>query len=170
MCLLAYSILILSWRIRYLRGRGVKQLIQFFILTVTLNFLGFTAYAHHKPSTKPSRVKKTLIKPFSVYSKKIVNNTTEMLVTPFDQSMAPAKNYVNHKKMVAKNIIWQKIKSNYNAYIINAGKTNTLRIPKIIHQIWLGSPLPEKYLRFQQSWKNIVHPYVNTNLQGKLKA
>ncbi len=27
-----------------------------------------------------------------------------------------------------------------------------LRIPKIIHQIWLGSPFPEKYRTFQQSW------------------
>ena len=30
-------------------------------------------------------------------------------------------------------------------------------IPKIIHQIWLGSPLPEKYKQFQQSWKK-YHP------------
>jgi inositol phosphorylceramide mannosyltransferase catalytic subunit len=30
-----------------------------------------------------------------------------------------------------------------------------LKIPKIIHQIWLGSELPEQYKEFQQSW--LVH-------------
>jgi mannosyltransferase OCH1-like enzyme len=30
-----------------------------------------------------------------------------------------------------------------------------LKIPKIIHQIWLGSPFPEKYKSFQHSW--IIH-------------
>lgn len=30
-------------------------------------------------------------------------------------------------------------------------------IPKIIHQIWLGSPFPEKYKKYQQSWKK-YHP------------
>ncbi len=31
------------------------------------------------------------------------------------------------------------------------------KIPKIIHQIWLGSPFPEKYKKFQESWKK-HHP------------
>jgi mannosyltransferase OCH1-like enzyme len=26
------------------------------------------------------------------------------------------------------------------------------RIPKVIHQIWLGSPFPEKYRRYQKTW------------------
>jgi len=30
-------------------------------------------------------------------------------------------------------------------------------IPRIIHQIWLGSPLPERYKKFQESWKKF-HP------------
>jgi mannosyltransferase OCH1-like enzyme len=30
-------------------------------------------------------------------------------------------------------------------------------IPKIIHQIWLGSPFPEKYKKFQKTWK-LHHP------------
>ena len=33
----------------------------------------------------------------------------------------------------------------------------TTKIPKIIHQIWLGSPLPEIYQRYQESWKH-HHP------------
>jgi mannosyltransferase OCH1-like enzyme len=32
-----------------------------------------------------------------------------------------------------------------------------VRIPKIIHQIWLGSPFPEKYRSWQESWKK-YHP------------
>jgi inositol phosphorylceramide mannosyltransferase catalytic subunit len=31
------------------------------------------------------------------------------------------------------------------------------RIPKIIHQIWLGSPVPERYAQWMQSWK-LHHP------------
>jgi inositol phosphorylceramide mannosyltransferase catalytic subunit len=34
---------------------------------------------------------------------------------------------------------------------------NQLRIPKIIHQIWLGCPFPEKYRAFQASW-TAMHP------------
>lgn len=30
-------------------------------------------------------------------------------------------------------------------------------IPRIIHQIWLGSPLPERYRQLQQTWKTL-HP------------
>lgn len=32
-------------------------------------------------------------------------------------------------------------------------QSKKLKIPKIIHQIWLGSPFPEKYKAFQESWK-----------------
>lgn len=35
--------------------------------------------------------------------------------------------------------------------------SSTLRIPKIIHQIWLGSPFPDKYRAWQQSWIH-YHP------------
>lgn len=33
----------------------------------------------------------------------------------------------------------------------------TPRIPKVIHQIWLGSPVPEKFKEFQESWQKL-HP------------
>jgi inositol phosphorylceramide mannosyltransferase catalytic subunit len=33
----------------------------------------------------------------------------------------------------------------------------TAKIPRIIHQIWLGSPFPEKYRAWQRSWKQ-YHP------------
>lgn len=34
---------------------------------------------------------------------------------------------------------------------------NTIKIPKKIHQIWLGSPLPEKFKYFTQTWQH-YHP------------
>ena len=34
----------------------------------------------------------------------------------------------------------------------NIKPAKALKIPKIIHQIWLGSEFPEKYKAFQQSW------------------
>ena len=32
-----------------------------------------------------------------------------------------------------------------------------LKIPKIIHQIWLGSPFPQEYKKYQESWQK-HHP------------
>ena len=34
----------------------------------------------------------------------------------------------------------------------HAQKEESLKIPKIIHQIWLGSPLPEEFKQLQNSW------------------
>jgi mannosyltransferase OCH1-like enzyme len=31
----------------------------------------------------------------------------------------------------------------------------TSRIPKVIHQIWLGSPLPDKYKEWQKTWQSL---------------
>jgi mannosyltransferase OCH1-like enzyme len=46
----------------------------------------------------------------------------------------------------------------YTNYIINDLQySDTPRIPKIIHQIWIGSPLPEKYLSLIASWQK-YHP------------
>ena len=45
--------------------------------------------------------------------------------------------------------------SNHPAKML--GRTQKNKIPKIIHQIWLGSPFPEKYRAFQTSWKQ-HHP------------
>jgi len=40
---------------------------------------------------------------------------------------------------------------------INIRPAATLRIPKIIHQIWIGKEVPEKFRVFQESWKK-YHP------------
>lgn len=34
----------------------------------------------------------------------------------------------------------------------NVVKQNELKIPKIFHYIWFGSPVPEEYARFRESW------------------
>lgn len=51
-----------------------------------------------------------------------------------------------------------KIRKLYDTYAVqNLGYISTPRIPKIIHQIWLGSPFPEKYIYFQNTWR-LHHP------------
>jgi mannosyltransferase OCH1-like enzyme len=47
--------------------------------------------------------------------------------------------------------VYEILKNQYEKYKNNQ-PTSHLKIPKIIHQIWLGSPFPEKYKNFQQSW------------------
>jgi len=47
---------------------------------------------------------------------------------------------------------WKKFKSLYDQHVINNLQYKEKRIPKIIHQIWLGSPLPKKYKKFQKTW------------------
>lgn len=48
---------------------------------------------------------------------------------------------------------WQKVHALYEEHILNNFEyALTPRIPKTIHQIWLGSPLPEKYYALQQTW------------------
>ncbi len=39
----------------------------------------------------------------------------------------------------------------------NVKVSEQLRIPKIIHQIWLGSEFPEQYKKYQESWR-FYHP------------
>jgi mannosyltransferase OCH1-like enzyme len=44
---------------------------------------------------------------------------------------------------------WKWLEQLYNRGL---SKKNRPKIPKIIHQIWLGGPLPEKYKEWQKSW------------------
>lgn len=46
----------------------------------------------------------------------------------------------------------------YERYPLNTQhKSSILKIPKIIHQIWLGSPVPPVYERYMKSWQE-KHP------------
>ncbi|MCX5921927.1 MAG: glycosyltransferase [Candidatus Dependentiae bacterium] len=52
---------------------------------------------------------------------------------------------------------WKNAKTLYDNYIANFNLSGQPRIPKIIHQIWVGSPLPEKYKSLIETWKK-NHP------------
>ncbi len=51
---------------------------------------------------------------------------------------------------------WKIVQKLYEKHL-REKPSNTPRIPKIIHQIWLGGPLPEKYYPLQKSWQE-KHP------------
>ncbi|MEJ5189648.1 glycosyltransferase [Treponema sp. J25] len=52
--------------------------------------------------------------------------------------------------------VWELAERRFNDFL-NQSLPITQRIPRIIHQIWLGSPVPEAYKTFMQSWK-LYHP------------
>lgn len=52
---------------------------------------------------------------------------------------------------------WSLIENSYQKYINNIDQESKLYIPKIIHQIWLGSPLPENLKILQKTWQQ-KHP------------
>lgn len=52
---------------------------------------------------------------------------------------------------------WQQVRRMYPREDFNRPVSGIGRIPKKIHQIWLGSPFPEKYRRIQQTWIDL-HP------------
>jgi mannosyltransferase OCH1-like enzyme len=76
------------------------------------------------------------------------------LVENFDQLIE--KSYGFNKQIYINSNEWQTAKCLYdNNYI---GDTmNTPKIPKKIHQIWLGSDLPDKFKKFTESWK-VLNP------------
>jgi len=76
----------------------------------------------------------------------------------FDLSMSKAnvhfeKCYTGKKQRHKQ---WVLLKKLYDQYLCSS-YSETPRIPKIIHQIWLGSPFPQKYLAWQKSWQE-KHP------------
>ena len=75
---------------------------------------------------------------------------------PFHAGMTSSQWY---KPMwVQENATWKRIKNLYDTYAVNNIEYDQQpRIPKIIHQIWIGSPLPRKYYRWQKSWQE-HHP------------
>lgn len=52
---------------------------------------------------------------------------------------------------------WKIIEKAYNDYYLNYKGTRILKIPKIVHQIWLGGPFPDKYKALTNIWK-AKHP------------
>ena len=54
------------------------------------------------------------------------------------------------------NPLWRLFERNYNKYYLEAEIFFDV-IPKKIHQVWVGSPLPNKYRRLTDSWRD-NHP------------
>ena len=52
---------------------------------------------------------------------------------------------------------WNAIKDQYNKFYLNYNGDKTQRIPKILHQIWLGGSFPDKYKILTDRWQSI-HP------------
>jgi mannosyltransferase OCH1-like enzyme len=75
---------------------------------------------------------------------------------PFDASMKKMSAKFESNYFGKKGKQWKILKSLYEK---NLSKKPLIapRIPKIIHQIWIGGKLPEKYLPLQKSWKE-KHP------------
>ncbi len=103
---------------------------------------------------------------FSVGSGKIKNKSykytkngrsaVEKFGVPFHEGMK--NSYWYYPELVEEDTWWQQAKNLYDTYVINKVEhAEHVRIPKIIHQIWIGSPLPEKYYHWQKSWQ-IRHP------------
>ena len=79
---------------------------------------------------------------------KAQENLLHLLQTDFHQAMQQSGYY--RPELTNTDHDWQLAKARHDA----AGSYISEKplIPKIIHHIWLGSPLPEKYKRFRDSW------------------
>ena len=88
--------------------------------------------------------KKRQKKQLSLERKKRVKSILQKFGVPFHVGMRNSCWY--HPKLAEKNVMWQQAKNLYDTHIIDRVEhAKQVRIPKIIHQIWLGGPLPKKY-------------------------
>jgi mannosyltransferase OCH1-like enzyme len=68
------------------------------------------------------------------------------------------KSHCISKRDASKNPVVYFLRSLYNRYILeNFDYSVQPRIPKILHQIWFGGPIPEKYKKWQATWIS-AHP------------
>jgi inositol phosphorylceramide mannosyltransferase catalytic subunit len=77
----------------------------------------------------------------------------------FDRSMTkayPAFPRCYRTKIAERREEWLTVKHLYEKHL-SITVSEAPRIPKIIHQIWIGGPLPQKYLALQETWKKF-HP------------
>lgn len=78
------------------------------------------------------------------------------LYVPFDISANVAA--YPHYKQLAGQHLFAAFKQTYERHnFLNITINARPKIPKIIHQIWLGGPLPEKYQALQKTWQD-MHP------------
>lgn len=81
----------------------------------------------------------------------------DLVPVSFFESMSSSRLF--SVKYAKKNKDWQRLKRVYDDnYIKKIGnERGDYKIPKKIHQIWLGGELPNKYFKWCQGWK-IFHP------------
>lgn len=75
----------------------------------------------------------------------------ELFSVNYHEAMASSRNYTI--QYAQNDLDWQRVISLYDKILNPSEPHGELRIPKKIHQIWLGSPLPEKCKKLQATWK-----------------
>lgn len=74
---------------------------------------------------------------------------TAMRRTDFASSIARTGQIVG----IEGNHLYEYFKQQYKTYdLVSIRSFGTLKIPKIIHQIWLGSPVPQEFVAYMQTW------------------
>ncbi len=85
------------------------------------------------------------------------DHCANLMYVDFDTSMQASA----HTKILERDSLQRMYAFFKRLYEYNSFKQihpqNECKIPKIIHQVWLGSPLPDEYKAFVQSWKDF-HP------------
>jgi mannosyltransferase OCH1-like enzyme len=91
--------------------------------------------------------------------------TTPLIMIPFDSSMRQEKYaWIIARKNTEREVgvpgewLYQFLKTRWENLSYHALRDcSTLRIPKIIHQIWIGNGVPAELKQFQASWQR-MHP------------
>lgn len=91
-----------------------------------------------------------------------ISSLLDEIKVSFNESMAPLSRLSNkhpyNQDWVKTHPLWKKASELYEKNIWQNLKIEANpKIPKIIHQIWLGGNLPQKYFGFIESWKKF-HP------------
>lgn len=77
-------------------------------------------------------------------------------IARFNTAMYTTDNYKDAFYAIAQqpdeSVFLHTIRKKYNDFFRKIPWRTQPRIPKIVHQIWLGSPLPEEYYAWQKSW------------------
>lgn len=79
--------------------------------------------------------------------------TVRSTFTPVSFNQSMGQNRLYNPELLEKDKNWYVAKQLYDKHILNTTENLvTERIPKIIHHIWLGSPLSEEHKRLRQTW------------------
>lgn len=107
-----------------------------------------------------------------------ISSSTPTILQDFDRMMKLYERSFNIKYQQENNLTALRLLRNLykTNHISNIQKSETVKIPKIIHQIWVGSnPIPEFAQELAESWKNL-HPewqyilWTNENIGDILNA